>query len=145
MAGFIGQYENVIDEKGRVAVPAKMRQSLTPEANQTFTAVRGEERCITLYPLDVWQVKEAELRRLNRHGRENRAYLRAYLRWAEELTLDKQGRIVLPKRLMEFANLSDTAVIIGALDTIEIWDPVELDRDLEDIDDLPALSERVMG
>lgn len=146
MAGFKGQYENAIDEKGRVAIPAKMRRVLTPEAMETFTATRGFERCVFLYPNDRWEQMEDEFMQLNPYQREARDFVRTITRWAEEVSLDKQGRIVLPKRLMEFAGLSSEAVIIGSLDRIEVWDPEVFDAYLNETPgDYESIAERVMG
>lgn len=146
MAGFKGQYDNSIDEKGRLAVPAKMRRVLTPEANETFTITRGFERCIFVYPQDRWEKMEESFLELNPYQRETRDFLRTITRWAEEVTLDKQGRIVLPKRLLDFAGLSDAAVVIGSLDRIEIWEPgIFQEHDEAITDDYVTIAERVMG
>jgi MraZ protein len=146
VAGFKGQYENAIDEKGRVAIPVKMRRALTPAANETFTATRGFEQCVFLYPLDRWEEMEEDFRQLNPYQRETRDFVRTITRWAEDVAFDKQGRIVLPRRLMEFAGLSDAAVIIGSIDRIEIWDPRVFAKYVEGIPaDYEAIAERVMG
>ncbi len=146
MAGFKGQAEYSVDEKGRVAIPAKMRAVLKPEAKGTFTATRGFEQCIFLYPLDRWGEIEEQMMTLNLYQREARNFVRQLLRWAEEVTLDRQGRIVLPKPLMEFAGIKDRALIIGALDHIEIWDPDTFDQLVNrETESYETLAERVMG
>jgi len=145
VAGFKGQYENAIDDKGRVAIPAKMRRALNPEANETFTATRGFERCVFLYPLDRWEGMEEEFMQLNPYQREARDFVRTITRWAEDVSLDKQGRIVLPKRLMDFAGLTSEAVIIGSLDRIEVWDPAAFEDYLNEVpSEYEAIAERVM-
>lgn len=146
MAGFKGQAEYSVDEKGRVAIPAKMRAVLKPEAKGTFTVTRGFEQCIFLYPLDRWEEMEAQMMSLNLYSREARNFVRLILRWAEEVTLDKQGRVVLPKPLMEYAGITDRALIIGALDHIEIWDPGTFEQYVnEQPTDYETLAEQVMG
>lgn len=146
MPRFKGQYDNAIDEKGRVAIPVKMRRLLSPEANETFTATRGVEQCVYLYPLDDWERMEDEFANLNAFDRETRSFVRAFTRWADDVTLDKQGRIVLPKRLMEFAGLDGAAVVVGALDRIEIWAPEVFEAHVEAAeDDYADIAERVMG
>ena len=145
MAGFKGQAEYSVDSKGRVAIPAKMRSALNPEAKSTFTMTRGFERCVFLYPQDRWTEMEEEFATLSPFNREARAFVRNIVRWAEEVVLDKQGRIGLSKPLMEFAELSERALIIGALDHIEIWDPDVFDGYLnEQTEDYETLAERVM-
>ncbi len=146
MARFKGQAENSVDEKGRLAIPAKMRRVLTPEANNTFTATLGFDQCIALYPNDRWEQMEDEFDRLNQFNSETRLFIRDTLRWAEEVSLDKQGRIVLPKELMLEADLGDTALVIGALDHIEVWDPARYEDYLDDRStSKEEIAEMVMG
>ncbi len=146
MAGFKGQAEYSVDSKGRVAVPAKMRAVLTPEAKSTFTLTRGFEKCVFGYPQDHWEKMEADISTLNTYRSETRDFIRGILMWAEEVTLDGQGRISLPRPLMEFAGITERALIIGALDHIEIWNPDHFAEYLE-AQDTPyeSLAERVMG
>ncbi|HYE95369.1 MAG TPA: division/cell wall cluster transcriptional repressor MraZ [Rubricoccaceae bacterium] len=148
MAGFKGQAEYKVDEKGRVALPAKMRRAVRPEANDTFVATRGFEQCVFLYPLDVWEKKEAEMSGLNLYQSEARDFVRTLLMWAEEGALDGQSRFSLPKSLLDFAGLTPKgqAIIIGALDHIEIWNPEILDAHLnQQAAAYETLAERVMG
>lgn len=146
MASFKGQASYSVDSKGRIAIPAKMRASLTPAAKGSFTLTRGFDRCVSLYPLDAWEQREAELAALNQYERESRDFVRSVLMWADEATLDGQGRIPLPRHLMEFAGISEKALIIGALDHIEIWDPEVFGRYLEQqSSDYETLAEKVMG
>lgn len=146
MAGFKGQAEYSVDGKGRVAIPAKMRNDLNPAAKNTFTITRGFEQCIFLYPLDRWGEMEDEFRELNMFNQGARAFVRTILRWADEVSLDGQGRISIPKRLVEFAGLDGKAVIIGSLDHIEIWDPTVFEDHLNaQASDYESLAERVMG
>ena len=150
MAGFKGQAENKIDDKGRVALPAKMRRALSPEAKETFVATRGMEQCVFLYPQDVWEQIEEQIENLNPFQRETRDFVRKLYRWAEDTTLDAQGRISLPKTLVDFAGLSvgngASALFIGAHDHIEIWDPQVFDDYLNaQPDTYETVAERVMG
>lgn len=146
MASFKGQAEYSVDSKARVAIPARMRSALSPEAKNSFTITRGFEQCIILYPLDQWVQKEEEIRRLNMYRAETRDFVRSLMMWADEVTLDGQGRITVPKTLMEFAGLTDSALIIGALDHIEIWDPGVFKAYQQGIgSDYPTLAERVLG
>ena len=146
MAGFKGQAEYSVDAKSRLAIPAKMRAVLNPEAKNTFTITRGFEQCIFLYPLDRWEAIESELNALNSYSRAARNFVRNVLMWADEVQLDAQGRIGLPKVLAEMAGVTDRALVIGALDHIEIWNPERFQSYLnEQEDDYETLAERVMG
>ena len=110
MAGFKGQAEYSVDQKGRVAIPAKMRNALNPEAKNTFTVTRGFEQCIFVYPLDRWERMEAEMEELNIYRSQTRNFIRSVLMYAEEVTLDAQGRVGIPKRLLQFAGVEGEAL-----------------------------------
>ncbi len=146
MAGFKGQAEYSVDSKGRVAIPAKMRNALRPEANRTFTITRGIDRCIYLYALDDWEAMEERFSKLNSFRSDERDFLRLTMMWAEEVPYDGQGRVSIPRSLMEHAGISDRALIIGVLDRIEIWNPDVFAARLESVEaEYEALAERVMG
>lgn len=146
MARFKGQAAYSVDAKGRVAIPAKMRSALTPEAQGTFTLTKGFEKCIYAYPQDEWKHKEEEYAALNRNNRNARHLVRMILMWAEEASLDGQGRISLPKALADYAGIGERALIIGSMDHIEIWDPNAFDDYLqEQTIDPETLAEQVMG
>ena len=143
---FKGQAEYSIDGKGRVAIPAKMRNDLRPEAKNTFVVTRGFEKCVFVYPADRWEKMEEEMGGLNPYQSEARDFIRIIMMWADDVSLDSQGRITLPKRLIEFAGLDGRATILGAFDHIEIWDPDRFEAYLnEQTDDYETLAERVMG
>lgn len=145
MAGFKGQAEYSVDSKGRVAIPAKMRSAMNAEAGDAFTATRGFENCIFLYPMDGWRKKEEEIGSLNMYSRDARTFVRNIMMWADEVSLDGQGRITLPKALVEFAGIDDRAKIIGAFDHIEIWSPDVLEQQIdEQKDSYEEIAERVM-
>ena len=143
---FKGQAEYSVDSKGRVAIPAKMRKAMTPAANETFTVTRGFEDCIFLYPMDKWADIEEEIEDLNMYDREVRDFIRIIMMWADEVSLDGQGRISIPNPLLAFAELDDSALILGAYDHIEIWNPEQFNGYLnEQPDDYEALAESVMS
>lgn len=143
---FKGQAEYSVDSKGRVAIPAKMRNALKPEADNTFIITRGFENCIFCYPANRWAKMEEEIEGLNMYNRETRDFVRRIMRWAEDATLDGQGRISIPKPLVQFGQIADRALIIGAFDHIEIWDPDMFEAYLNDQpQDYESLAERVMG
>lgn len=125
MSFFKGREIYSVDAKGRLNIPAKMRKSLSPEANDTFIVTRGpdDEPCIYAYPLDEWRTFEENLKDLNHYNEQDRFFVRALLYWADEVTLDGQFRIMLPKPLLEFANIEKSALILGAMEHIEIWNP----------------------
>jgi MraZ protein len=90
---------------------------------------------------------EAKLEEVNKFSREGRTVLRSFLRTAEDVTLDEQNRIALPKKLMEYAGITERCVFIGSGEYIEIWSPEVLERADSEIDNetLQALYEKVLG
>lgn len=129
-----------------MAIPAKMRGELPSEARDTFTATRGIETCIVLYPQNRWQEMEKELMDLNMFQRQARMFVRTIVRWAEEVTLDSQGRVILPKRLQEFAGIDGEVIVIGQLESIEVWDPDTLHAlDEAQEESYEEIAESVMG
>ena len=97
MAFFKGQELFSIDNKGRVNVPSKMRKSIAPEALDTFVVTRGFEKCIFAYPLDEWKAYEDRYQKLSQYDEKSRFFLRKMLMWSEEVKLDQQQRISIPK------------------------------------------------
>jgi len=146
MSGFKGQWEYSVDAKGRVALPAKLRRSIRPEANSSLTVTRGFEPCLYVFPAYEWENVESQLRELNTYMKESRAFIRTILGWADDVTLDGQGRMALSKRLMDFANITEKVLIIGTLERIELWDPATFDRQESDQTiEYEQLAELVMG
>lgn len=146
MGGFKGQAERSVDSKGRVAIPAKMRAELSPEARETFTVTRGLEDCIWIYPQNTWEQVESHLAQKTSFDRRNRIFRRMLLRWAEEVTLDGQGRIVLPGPLQEFADVDGRVLVLGQLDRIEVWNPDAYAQYEEGLDEsYEQIAEQVMA
>ena len=146
MSGFKGQWEYSVDIKGRVALPAKLRRAIKPEANNRLTVTRGFESCLYVFPAYEWENVESQLRGLNTYQKESRAFIRTLLGWADDITLDGQGRMALSKRLMDFANISEKVLVIGTLEKIELWDPATFDKQESDQTvEYERLAELVMG
>ena len=135
MSDFLGQYTYSIDEKGRVSFPAKFRRAVNPEAEDTFVITSGFDHCLFVYPLDEWERKSATLREQPITDSETRKWRRVLAANASETTCDKQGRIKIPQNLIEWARLEKEALITGALDRVEIWNPDIFTRYTGDIED----------
>jgi len=144
---FKGQFEHSVDNKGRVAFPAKLRKLVSPEAQDHFTILRGIDPCLYLYPLDKWEAVEDRITGVNEYTRKGRAVIRNFLRYAEDLVLDKQNRLSLPSDLMAWAGITTSAIFIGSGESIEIWSPEKLEQADEDLsfESYQKLFEQVMG
>ncbi|WP_414046743.1 division/cell wall cluster transcriptional repressor MraZ [Macrococcus equi] len=115
---FMGEYQHQLDTKGRMIVPAKFRDELT----EHFVITRGLDKCLFGYPLDEWKRIEEKLKTLPMTKRDARKFMRLFFSGAVEVEIDKQGRINIPKNLMEYAGLSKECTVIGVSSRIEIWD-----------------------
>lgn len=148
MPGFKGQYEHSIDEKGRVAFPAKLRKILSPNAQDRFTIVRGQsEPCLYLYPQNEWEAVEEKLAKINSFSKNGRLAKRYFLRYAEDTALDKQHRIAVPSDHLGYAGIDGKAIFIGMGEYIEIWSPKKLREADENMDaeTIEEIFEQVLG
>lgn len=118
---FIGEYKHTIDEKGRMAVPSKMRKDLGSGAVVT----RGIDNCLWLFPKNEWTALAEKLATLPITDSNSRAFSRLMLAGAMEVEFDSQGRALLPGYLREFAGLKKNAVVAGLFNRLEIWDEKE--------------------
>ena len=114
---FMGEYQHTLDSKGRLILPAKIRDQL----GDTFIATRGLDDCIFIYTLEEWAALEAKLKQLSLVKPEARAFSRYIFSGAAELEGDKQGRVLLPPNLREYAKLEKDVVVIGVSTRVEIW------------------------
>ncbi|PIT90519.1 MAG: cell division/cell wall cluster transcriptional repressor MraZ [Candidatus Komeilibacteria bacterium CG10_big_fil_rev_8_21_14_0_10_41_13] len=115
---FIGEYQHTIDEKGRLAIPAKFRARL----NKGAVVTRGLDNCLFLYPKEEWLKLADKLAKLPISQSKNRAFSRLMLAGAMDVSLDKQGRVVLPDYLRQYADIQKKSVIAGLYNRLEIWD-----------------------
>jgi len=114
---FIGEYQHSVDQKGRVAIPAKFRATLKKGAVVT----KGLDKCLFLYPKKDWEELAAKLASLPISQKDARAFGRLMLAGAMDVDIDKQGRINLPGYLRDYANVKNNAVVAGLYNRLEIW------------------------
>ena len=114
---FMGEYNHTIDAKGRLIIPARFRELLGEE----FILTKGLDGCLSIYPMDAWETFETKLRALPLTNKNARTFTRFFVAGATNCELDRQGRILVPQTLREFAGLEKEVVLTGNLDRIEIW------------------------
>ena len=145
MTFFQGYEQYSIDEKGRVNIPARMRRVLVDEAANTFILTRGNDNCVAAYPLNEWKKYMEKISKLNQFDEKNRRFMRSFLKWNIEVTLDRQNRITIPKSHLEIAEIKKNVIILGQYDHIEFWDPERLALYEESSDiEIDKLAEQVM-
>ena len=114
----LGEYSHNLDDKGRLAMPAKLRAELGEGAVIT----RGTDRCLVVYPKAAWDVLAAKLAALPISDAGARSFARLMLAGAMAVEFDKQGRANVPAYLREYASLKTGVVIAGVYDRLELWD-----------------------
>lgn len=114
----IGTYIYTIDQKKRIAIPAKMRGAL----GKRVVITTGLDNCLVIYPLKTWQKLSQKLENLPQGQVDARGFARIILSGAVDVELDKLGRILIPDYLKNYAFLKKNVVILGLSNRIEIWD-----------------------
>lgn len=114
---FIGEYQATLDEKGRISIPSKFRSQLKTKVVVT----RGLDNSLFLYNMDEWKKLAEKLASLPISTANSRGFQRLMLAGAMDCDVDKQGRIVLPNYLKQFAKIQKKAVVAGLYNRIEIW------------------------
>jgi MraZ protein len=127
---FMSEYNHTIDAKGRLIIPSKFREVLGEE----FVVSRGMDGCLFVYANDDWNAFEQKLTSLPLINKETRQFARFFLAGAAQVELDKQGRILLPAALREFAGLEKDVVLVGVGSRIEIWSKEKYEAISEDMD-----------
>ncbi len=145
MNSFLGEFEAKLDDKKRIALPAGLKKQLTDGANR-FVMNRSFDRCLNLYTWQAWQTIDEQLNKLNPFVKKERDFVRYIRGGATEVLLDTAGRLSLPRRLLDYANISSQMILLGHCGLIEIWDLAAYDTMLNiEPDDFSALAEEVMG
>lgn len=118
----IGEFECRLDNKSRIFLPSGLKKQINPDAQDKFLLTRGFEGCLVLFPWDAWEELSNKFDDLNLFDPESRRFMRAFQMGANELVLDNQNRLVLPKKLLDFASIDRDIILFAYNDRIEIWD-----------------------
>lgn len=137
---FLGEYEHSLDDKSRVTLPRQFRDAF----EEGGVIVKALDRCLSLYTKDEWERVAEQARELSRRGKREREVARSFFAGAQEFTLDRQGRLVVPLKLRQYAELDKDVVVAGLYSRVELWDArrwvdreSRIDEDLAAADDLP--------
>ncbi|MCG8401101.1 MAG: division/cell wall cluster transcriptional repressor MraZ [Firmicutes bacterium] len=114
---FLGEYQHTIDIKGRVIIPARLREGL----GDKFVVTKGLDGCLFAYPPQEWSNLEQKMRSLPFTKADARAFVRFFFAGAIECEVDKQGRVLIPANLREYAGLEKDVVVIGVSSRVELW------------------------
>lgn len=145
MPKFIGEYECKMDGKGRVMLPANLRKQIPDEAGDRLVVNRGFDKCLTLYTKADWQIETDKLQGLNSFNKKDRLFIRLFNNGATEVQIDTASRVLVPKKLQEYAELENEVVLYAYENKIEIWS-AKNHAEMFDMsaDDFSELAEEVM-
>ncbi|MFO8191921.1 MAG: division/cell wall cluster transcriptional repressor MraZ [Bacillota bacterium] len=114
---FTGEFQHSLDGKGRVIIPSRLRDGL----GDCFVITRGLDHCLFVYPSAEWTRLEQKLKQLPFTKSDSRAFMRLLFSGAMEVEADKQGRVLIPQNLREYAGIEKEVMIIGVSNRVEIW------------------------
>ncbi|MCH2082031.1 MAG: division/cell wall cluster transcriptional repressor MraZ [Saprospiraceae bacterium] len=144
----LGEYDCKIDAKGRMRMPTGLISQLGATEGKAINLVinRGFEQCLMIYPENVWEKITGEINQLNLYNKKNRDFVRYFYRGAHKVTLDSADRVLVTKRLLEYAGIDKEIILSAYNDRIEMWAKDQYDQMLDDEpDDFSDLAEDVLG
>ena len=119
---FYGEYRHTIDEKGRLFIPSKFRVTLKEKFIEKFFVRRGLDQCLFVFTENEWNALTQKFKELPITQKNLRSFARLFFSGAFEATCDKQGRIIVPGNLIEYAQIRKDVIVIGVSNRFEIWD-----------------------
>jgi len=143
----IGTYECKIDAKGRLMIPAALKKQLAGSLQDGFVLKRSVfQPCLELYPMSEWNLMMQKINKLNRFVKKNNDFIRRFTAGVKIVEIDALGRLLVPKDLMTFSQISKDIVLSSAVNIVEIWDKELYEKSIAGDDiDFADLAEDVMG
>lgn len=118
---FYGEYLHSIDRKGRLILPSKFRQVCQSNFIEKFFVTRGLDKCLFMFSEEEWRTQENKFKSISFTKQQARTFNRIYFSGAAEVIPDRQGRILIPQYLKNFAQIKRDVIIVGVSNRIEIW------------------------
>ena len=147
MEAIVGTYECKVDAKGRLLLPAPLKKQMATALQDGFILKRSVfQPCLELYPMEEWNLMMQKINKLNRFVKKNNDFIRRFTAGVKLVEIDTLGRLLIPKDLVSFANISKDVVFSSAVNIVEIWDKDLYEKSIsgEDVD-FADLAEEVMG
>ncbi|MFW6042946.1 MAG: division/cell wall cluster transcriptional repressor MraZ [Marinilabiliaceae bacterium] len=146
MFTFIGDFECRTDAKGRIVFPSAFKKVVGEDHVRFIVRKDLFESCLVLYPHEVWEEELARIRAgINIYNREHNRFLRHFFRSSAEVTLDGNGRFLIPRRLMEQIQAGRDLILLGVDRYIEVWDKETYVKSTLSGEDLGNLAEKILG
>ena len=146
MQSLIGEYDCKVDAKGRFMFPINLRKQLEDAFDKGFVINRNlHQKCLVLYPISEWNKLNKKLSKLNRLIKANDVFVRKFTGGATGADADNTGRVLLPKSLVDYAEISTEIKVLGSNNVIEIWDKNIYGKFLSQELDIEQLAQDVLG
>ncbi|MCX7954149.1 MAG: division/cell wall cluster transcriptional repressor MraZ [Bacteroidales bacterium] len=147
MISFIGDYYCKIDSKGRIMIPSTLKKQMGDAFTTRFIIKKSIfEKCLLLYPYEEWERQVNILRsKINPYNRQHVHFIREFYKGTAEVFLDNNNRILIPKRLIEWADLKNEIVLAGQDDKIAIWSKENYEAQTLSDDEFATLAEKILG
>lgn len=143
MSGLIGEYACKLDDKGRLSLPSRLRAQFPESAGNTLVVNRGFEKCLVLYTREDWLLETGKLNAVDDFlSPEIRRFKRIFTNGANLVQIDNAQRILIPRKLLEYAELEDEVILSAYGNKVEIWSRKNYDSELSvDSDELSKLAQ----
>jgi len=147
MISFIGDYNCKLDSKGRVTFPSAFKRQMRDGSGDGFVLKSDVfEKCVVLYPMKEWERQNLIIRsKTNQYNKEHAKFLRMFFSGTAEVIPDASGRILIPKRLLDYAGIKAEAVMAGQYGKIEIWAAENYDQVSRADNEFASMAERILG
>ncbi|PLX11213.1 MAG: division/cell wall cluster transcriptional repressor MraZ [Marinilabiliales bacterium] len=147
MVSVLGTYECKVDAKGRFMFPVQFKNQMGEELKNGFVVKRSIfKKCLELFPIEQWQTETALVSKLNMFRKKNADFVTKFMAGVKPVELDGTGRLLIPKDLLRYGDITKEIVLTSVVNRIEIWDRSQYEAAVDyDPDDFASLAEDVMG
>jgi MraZ protein len=147
MISFIGDYTCRLDSKGRITLPSAFKRQMKEGVQDGFVLKRDVfEKCLILFPMKEWDRQNQIIRsKTNPYNKEHASFLRMFFSGTAEVIPDSNSRVLLPKRLLEYAGIDGEVVLAGQFGRIEIWAAEKYEKVSRGDDEFMSMAERILG
>ncbi|PLX03889.1 MAG: division/cell wall cluster transcriptional repressor MraZ [Marinilabiliales bacterium] len=147
MVSVLGTYECKLDAKGRFMFPVQFKNQMGEELKRGFVIKRSIfKKCLELFPIEQWQTETAMVSKLNMFRKKNADFVTKFMAGVKPVELDGTGRLLIPKDLLRYGDITKEIVLTSVVNRIEIWDRSQYELAVDyDPDDFAGLAEDVMG
>jgi MraZ protein len=146
MTFFTSEYECKLDPKGRLVLPARIKSQLPEDGGSELVIRRGFEQCLIVYPMVEFKKVFSKISGLNEFNEEYRKLQRNFLSGVVTVELDNNGRFLIPKSMLTYAQIDKEAILVGTGNKVEVWNPSVYHKQLiQDPSELSKLAEKYLN